>query len=218
MKKSDIKKTDLFIELAQPNDKGVSRWVSASEFVGKYHDLKLGNGLSWGRKGKSLERNFIIEVDRSLTPGDNIDRIRLNGFNTESRFNQNIRSDIKKALSSKPCVMLGTFGGTTANMKIEVDHKDGRKEDMRVSDLQTQKLEDFQPLCKAANDFKRQKCKECKETNKRWSASVLEGFEDFPFYDGDENYTKEKGCVGCYLYDPVAYRKAFREFVKNQRG
>lgn len=24
---------------------------------------------------------------------------------------------------------------------------------------------------------------------------------------GDENYTDELGCVGCYQYDPVAYRK-----------
>ena len=208
-----MKKTDLFIKLAQPNSKGISRWVNTSEFVGKYAMLKLGNGFDWGRKGSALEKKYIIEVDRSLTSGNGIDRIRLNGINKESRLNQNIRSDIKEAISSKPCVMLGTLGGISTNMKIEVDHKDGRKENMRVSDLQTQKLEDFQPLCKA-NDFKRQKCKECKETNKRWSASVLEGFEDFPFYDGDENYTKEKGCVGCYLYDPVAYRKAFREFIK----
>ena len=26
-------------------------------------------------------------------------------------------------------------------------------------------------------------------------------------YEGDENYTEELGCVGCYQYDPVAYRK-----------
>lgn len=28
-------KTDLFIELAQPDSEGVSRWVSSSEFVGR---------------------------------------------------------------------------------------------------------------------------------------------------------------------------------------
>ena len=42
-------KTDLFLELAKPNTKGVSRWVNASEFVGKYKVLQLGNGGSWCR-------------------------------------------------------------------------------------------------------------------------------------------------------------------------
>ena len=58
----------------------------------------------------------------------------------------------------KKCVILGV-NGFSENTKIEIDHKDGRKEDMRVSDKSTQRLEDFQPLCKAANDIKRQICK-----------------------------------------------------------
>ena len=196
MKKSDIKKTDLFIELAQPNDKGVSRWVSASEFVGKYHELKLGNGLSWGRKGKSLERNFIIEVDRSLTPGDSIDRIRLNGFNTESRFNQNIRSDIKKALSSKPCVMLGTFGGTTANMKIEVDHKDGRKEDMRVSDLQTQKLEDSNHFARLPMISRGRSAKNARKQTKDGALLFWKDSKTFRFMMGMRIIPRKKVVLG----------------------
>ena len=100
--------------------------------------------------------------------------------------------------------MLGV-NGTSENTKIEVDHKDGRKNDMRVSDQSTQRLEDFQPLCKAANDIKRQICKNCKQTDKRWDAKNIEG-NPYSFYDGDENYTEEQGCVGCYQYDPVEYR------------
>ncbi len=37
-------KKELFLELAQPNKKGVSRLVSIIEFVGKYQELQLGNG------------------------------------------------------------------------------------------------------------------------------------------------------------------------------
>lgn len=76
---------------------------------------------------------------------------------------------------------------------------------MRVSDMETQKLEDFQPLCKAANDIKRQICKKCKETDKRWDAKNLIG-NPYSFYEGDENYTDDLGCRGCYQYDPVEYR------------
>lgn len=76
-----------------------------------------------------------------------------------------------------------------------------------VSDVKTQRVEDFQPLCKAANDAKRQICKRCKETNKRWNAKNIKG-NPYEFYEGDENYTDEQGCVGCYQYDPVEYRKS----------
>ena len=62
--------------------------------------------------------------------------------------------------------MLGVYG-KLENTKIEIDHKNGRKNDYRVADLKSQNINDFQPLCKAANDIKRQICKNCKETNKR---------------------------------------------------
>lgn len=207
---SKIRKKDLFIELAQPDEYGISRWVKTEEFVGKYSSLSLGNGFDFGRKGSALAKRYKVETIKG-GQGKRIIAIRLNGFNTDDIFNQNIRPDIKEAISKEACVMLGTINGSSENMKIEVDHKDGRKDDFRVSNMATQKLEDFQPLCKAANDFKRQKCKECKATNKRWSASNLKGFEDFPFYNGGEDYVGT--CVGCYLYDPVEYRKAFRQWV-----
>ncbi|GAA9928460.1 hypothetical protein VN0859_00670 [Helicobacter pylori] len=37
-------KKELFLELAQPDKNGMSRWVSVTEFVGKYQGLQLGNG------------------------------------------------------------------------------------------------------------------------------------------------------------------------------
>jgi hypothetical protein len=37
----------------------------------------------------------------------------------------------------------------------------------------TQKLEDFQPLSKAANDAKRQHCKICMRTGERFDAKKL---------------------------------------------
>jgi hypothetical protein len=37
-------KIELFLELAKPDEDGKSRWVSVSEFVGKYKSLVMGNG------------------------------------------------------------------------------------------------------------------------------------------------------------------------------
>ena len=198
-------KTELFLELAKPNEAGESRWVAVSEFVDRYKDLKLGNGGSWCRASSSLAKKYIIEFDKSKTSGNSIDAIRLVGHNKSRTFNQNIRQDIRDFYKDKNCVMLG-INGNSENTKIEIDHKDGRKDDHRISNIQTQKLEDFQPLTKAANDAKRQICKRCKETNKRWNAKNIKG-NPYSFYQGDEDYTEELGCVGCYQYDPVAYRK-----------
>lgn len=199
-------KADLFIELSQPNPEGVSRWVSVSEFVGKYKSLKLGNSGSWCRAGSTLAKKFHVEFNKKLSSGNSIDAIRLNGYKIEEVFNQVIRKDIKDFYKEQRCVMLGVKG-FSENTKIEVDHKDGRKEDYCVSNLSTQQMSDFQPLCKAANDVKRQICKECKLTNERWDATNIKG-NPYSFYEGDKNYTEELGCVGCYQYDPVEYRKS----------
>ena len=199
-------KAELFIKLANPNEKGESRWVYATEFVGEYAVLKLGNGGSWYRGNTSLAKKYIVETNKSITPGNKTDAVRLVGFRNDDTFNQNIRKDIRDFYRTQKCVMLGVRG-FSENTKIEIDHKDGRKEDWRVSNPATQLIEDFQPLCKAANDVKRQICKECKSTNKRWNAQNIKG-NPYPFYEGDDNYTEALGCVGCYQYDPVAYRKS----------
>ena len=184
-------KNELFLELAVPNEQGVSRWVLVSEFIGRYKELQLGNGGSWCRA--------------NITTGNSIDRIRLFGFNNKKIFNQNIKKDIKDFYKTQNCVMLG-INGNSENTKIEIDHKDGRKNNHKLSNLTEQKITDFQPLSKAANDVKREICKRCKTTNKRWSAKNIKG-NPYDFYDGDENYTSKLGCKGCYQYDPVAYRK-----------
>ncbi|GHR46843.1 hypothetical protein VN0484_05210 [Helicobacter pylori] len=44
--------------------------------------------------------------------------------------------------------MLCGARGNSENTQIEIDHKDGRKDDLRVSDLNTQTFDDFQALLK----------------------------------------------------------------------
>ena len=180
---------ELFLELAKPDENGVSRWVNTSEFIGKYSTLELLNGLSWGRKSSTLAKTYIVETDKSITAGNKIDRIRLNGFNTShtSTHTQSIRSDIKREIAQKRCVVLGT--NRSCDHKTEVDHKDGRKDNPRIMNTATQTLEDFQPLSKPANDAKRQFCKECKASGKRYDAKLL-GYP-VSFTQGNENYTQE---------------------------
>ena len=60
-------KTELFLELAKPDENGESRWVNANEFVGAYKELKLGNGGSWCRKESTLAKRYLLEFDKSKT-------------------------------------------------------------------------------------------------------------------------------------------------------
>lgn len=200
-----MKTHELFLELAQPDADGFSRWVYRTEFTGRYAPLLTNNGGSWSRGSSALCKMFNVEKKRDMSPGRTIDAIRLCGFRNEEVFSQTIRQDIREAILRQRCVMLGVKGNSE-NTRIEVDHKDGRKNDARVSDPATQSIDDFQPLCKAANDIKRQICKHCKETDERWDATNILG-NPYPFYEGDKQYKDELGCRGCYQYDPVAYRK-----------
>ena len=180
-------KTELFLQLAQPDKNGVSRWVSTTEFVGEYADLKFGNGTSWARKESVLAKKYVIELDKSITTGNRTDRIRLNGFN-KGDFSQHIRADIKRTIRAQRCVVLGTSNP-------EVDHKNGMKNEARVMRNEDQQLSDFQPLSKAANDAKRQYCKECRRTGIRYDAKKL-GYP-MSYYAGGPNHNMEEdACVG----------------------
>lgn len=191
-------KTELFIKLANPDESGKSRWVDVSEFVGEYSELTFGNDASWARKESTLAKKYIIETDKNIIPGNRIDRIRLNGHNNGD-YSQHIRSDIKKIIKSKRCVILGTSNP-------EVDHKNGMKNEDRVMRNEDKKLTDFQPLSKAANDAKRQFCKECRSTHIRYDAKKL-GYP-MSYYVGNEILTEdETACVGCFWYDPLEFRR-----------
>ncbi len=191
-------KTSLFLELALPDKNGTSRWVNISEFVGTYASLKFGNGASWARKESTLAKNYIIEFDKKITVGNGIDRIRLNGLN-DNKHSQAIAIQIKQTIKKQRCVILGTSNP-------EVDHKNGMKNDDRIMTGNNQKLSDFQPLSKAANDAKCQFCKECRRTGIRYDAKLL-GYP-MSYYKGVKLHDKsEMGCEGCYWYDPIEFKR-----------
>ena len=191
-------KTDLFLKLASPDKNGISRWVNVSEFTGEYAELKFGNGASWARKESTLAKKYIIEFDKSITPGNGIDRIRLNGFN-DNDFSQHINAEIKRTIKARRCVVLGTSNP-------EVDHKNGMKNESRVMRNENQRLSDFQPLSKAANDAKSQFCKECRRTGIRFDAKLL-GYPMSYYAGGKTHNFEEDACVGCYWYDPLEFKR-----------
>ena len=199
MPRKRLTKIELFEKLAQPDENGVSRWVSVDEFVGEYQVLQLLNGAGWSRDDGPFGRKYIVERDKSRTPGNRTDAIRTVGYFTDNSYSSYIDPEIKRIITNKRCVVLGTSNP-------ECDHKNGMKNEDRVMQNENQKLSDFQPLSKAANDAKRQFCKECKQTGKRYDAKLL-GYP-ISFYEGtSEHNGEEDACVGCFWYDPIEFRK-----------
>lgn len=184
------------------NDAGFSKAVLISDLEKIHHSFHTTNGGDWCRSKTSyLGKKY--DIVREHLAG-RIYSIKCDGPVRENYAKQNIRKDIYDAVISKKCAILNI------STNIECDHKEGMKDDSRLNDLSSQRVSDFQPLCKTANDAKRSHCKKCIAKKKRFDAKLL-GYKESFIY-GDEN---TRSCVGCYWYDPKEFNKVISEdFVK----
>jgi hypothetical protein len=193
-------KGKLALELMNPDENGISRWVDKSEFVGKYSSLDFNNGNNWYRD-PSLKK-YIFETSRTKKSY----KFRVNGFKDDydTSITRMIRPDIREQILSQKCVHTG-FRDSTNNY-IVVDHKNGRYNNRDVLILNKQDISDFQPMSNQANLQKRSDCAKCLKTGIRFDAKEL-GFS-ISHYKGDKRFdeTSSKGCEGCYWYDPIKFK------------
>ena len=145
MKKKPL--TELFIELASPDENGVSRVCSKTEFINEYSGLFFTNGCNWMRGLKGKYKYITSGKQSNWT-------IQLTGID-EKYSNRSIRKDILIKIKSQKCSHTG-FSGTTQN-DIECDHKNGRYDNINALDPLKQKIEYFQPLCRQANLKKKER-------------------------------------------------------------
>ena len=185
-------KPSLFLELAKPNDKGFSREVGVREFRAKYEKLRFSNGGDWCRDDDSLGNKFNI---RRIKEGGKTVAVKLQGHK-KLPIKKPIPKHIRDEISKQRCVVLGVSS-------VEVDHKDGRRDDPRLNDPDKLTLDDFQPMSKAVNTAKRQHCKECRRTDQRFDATRL-GY-DVSQIEGNGLY--DGSCVGCYWHDPLEFNR-----------
>ena len=216
-------KIELFKKLGNYNNE--TRFVNVSEFVGEYASLQLGNGGSWcresqfGKKYKfvTVKKNGKINPSRNCSEEDkarvalpadfviqtgiSIALIKIIGPYDASSSTRAIRADIKAAFKDSVCVVCGTGNP-------EIDHKNGLYNDPRVLSTKTQRVDDFQPLCKHCNDQKRQTYKWQTENGRRYPTTKIPS-HSIDFVEGDEKYDPNdpNAMVGTYWYDPVEFMK-----------
>lgn len=90
---------------------------------------------------------------------------------------------------------------------LEVDHRKPRircdeSEDIDFENITDDEIkEKFQLTSQTNNTRKSRACERCKKTGCRQSPLGTDYF-----YKGDEEYTEELGCEGCFFYDPDEWR------------
>ena len=189
-KTKKINRTALFLELAKPDENGVSRWVKVNEFVGKYSILQTNNGSTWARSSSTLSKKYI--VDRQLIK-NKIDSYKLNGYHNVDVC-RSIPPNVKKHFKNARCILTG--------ISAEIDHKRGNYPDIDISNV-----DNYQPLSQSVNKAKRQHCVDCKKTNIRFDAKRIH--KTISYYAEDKSLTFESvnWCVGCYWYDIIEFDK-----------
>ena len=191
----------IFLEICELDySNGFSKLVPV-ETLDKY-GLKTTNGGDWCRDDGTLGKYF--NIDRIKDKG-RIVGVQLLGYKKNS-FSNKIKNDIRDFYSKLYCRVLA-IGGSF----IEIDHKDGRKDEFEMPEKQS--FDDFQPLHRNVNLAKREHCKKCKETNIRFDAKLL-GYSVSQWI-GTENY--KGSCIGCFWYDPSEFNsKVSENYIKDR--
>lgn len=191
----------IFLEICNLDySNGYSELVPAD--VLEEHGLKTTNGGDWCRTDGTLGKYFNIE---RVKEKGRIVGVQLMGYK-KNNFSNKIDNKIRESYAEENCRVLAVGGKF-----IEIDHKDGRKDDFGMPEQQS--LDDFQPLHRNANIAKRQHCKKCKETNIRFDAKLL-GYSVSQWI-GNERYNGS--CIGCFWYDPVEFNtKISQDYVKTR--
>jgi hypothetical protein len=196
------------LEYLHPDDQGNSRWLEISwllkELPDRYRPRIAGNGSCMFVKGRGLGRDFIF--DKRYKRG--LIAVRSVGLLGQIQREQSIRSDIAATIRQMPCALLGTY------QNIEVDHKNGRKNDRRLEDLSLQVLDDFQPLNSTVNAVKREHCRRCEASGKRYDARDR-GFRH-GWWIGGEAFLS---CNGCFWHDIRRFNAEMsRGFKQNEES
>ena len=215
IKDDSIKKTKKQEEIDnffKPNEEGVSDWKKREE-IDKNEKLKWGNNGVTRQGLFHKDDRYIWEFKRKNDKSNGkIEEIRTNGKNKEKVLGQYrpIRDDIRKYHKSTGCIVCGSLSD------LIIDHKNDLYNDLRVLNIKTQKIDDFQCLCNHCNLQKRQIAKKTFETGRRYGATKIPQLAIFgvDFIEGDETYDKDdiNAMVGTYWYDPIK----FLEHLKSQ--
>lgn len=141
----------------------------------------------------------------------------------ERNINTSARAGISAKLATKIKVLLNYeeafwLRKLTGNL-LQVDHKfpqirwNTNEESSENADDE-QLRSKFILLTESNNQLKSRNCERCVKTNRRGNFPGI-----YYWYEGDENWKAEphdeKGCVGCFWYDPYKWREELNKIARD---
>lgn len=141
----------------------------------------------------------------------------------ERNINTSARSGISAKLATRIKVLLkyeeAFWLRQLAGNLLEVDHKFPQirwntDEDENENLTDEELMAKFILLTRSNNLLKSRNCERCVKTNKRGNFPGI-----YFWFEGDENWTAEphdeKGCVGCFWYDPYKWREELNKIISS---
>lgn len=141
----------------------------------------------------------------------------------ERNINTSARSGISAKLATRIKVLLkyeeAFWLRQLAGNLLEVDHKFPQirwnvDEEDNENSTDEELIAKFILLTRSNNLLKSRNCERCVKTNKRGNFPGI-----YFWYEGDENWKAEphdeKGCIGCFWYDPYKWREELNKITKN---
>jgi len=219
-------KKDYLIELVIKATDNFTKILTTQEIKEKYKELYWGgNGVGDRWVNKKFNYSVIYSNKQPVLYSENDDEkipeyilteflknnIKRNGIigifvhSQRKNISKNpINKNIHKKITSLSCVVCGTT-------KTVCDHKNDLYNDVRVLNIKTQSIDDFQPLCNHCNLQKRQVCKTEYQNNKIYSAKNIQRYKNYPFEFPWEKKAFDINDTNCknetFWYDPVDFDK-----------
>jgi hypothetical protein len=189
---------------SNPGDDNIGEWVSIATLQEYSVGFKTTNGQEWDRSDAKSPFKYNIEPGRDF--GSNAKtKYRINGLKAgiTHTIPKSVYDHFKKL--NKVCPFLGT------RHNMHVDHKKGRNRSPEEDG--SADISKYQYISDKANLAKRQHCKECRDTNKRFDAKKMGGYS-VSVVEGKLEYNEAIGCKGCYMFDPVEFREKYYSMKK----
>ena len=169
-------------------------------------------GYEMEKVSSNWEKRILCPKCNRKTPHRRLVSLKRKAVSIErSGVSPKLKARIIKFFKGRDAIL----GYEPTGRSIEVDHRIPQvrwkvKEVKYDTDMGEGEIKkNFMLLTRENNLLKSRNCEECEKTGKR---QIFFGI-DF-FYEGNENYDKKLGCVGCGWYNPEEWRKKLNKVLK----